>query len=153
MLCLTVPTRCVGTVRHNVRRRRVCVRPADAQQPRLIHLRTLVPRKSRTRRGRRRGPTPTTHNVASKSSYPSNPVTGVTCSTDLTMIKASVEKVQGVSACKTVKQGATTSFEIKYNPRLSTEKAINAAIEGTSSCENPDERPYKIKRKKVKQKS
>ena len=80
-------------------------------------------------------------------------VTGVTCSTDLTMIKASVEKVQGVSACKTVKQGATTSFEIKYNPRLSTEKAINAAIEGTSSCENPDERPYKIKRKKVKQKS
>ena len=72
-------------------------------------------------------------------------VKGITCSMDLKMISANVEKVKGVSSCKAGKQGTTTTFEVKYNPALVTEKEIFAVIENTGSCENPDERPYKIK--------
>jgi copper chaperone CopZ len=72
-------------------------------------------------------------------------VKGITCSTDLKMISANVEKLKGVSNCKAGKTGTTTTFEIAYNPSLITEKEIYAAIENTGSCENPDERPYKIK--------
>jgi copper chaperone CopZ len=72
-------------------------------------------------------------------------VKGITCSTDLKMISANVEKVSGVSSFKTGKQGTTTTFIIIYNPALVTEKEIFTAIENTGSCENPNERPYKVK--------
>jgi copper chaperone CopZ len=72
-------------------------------------------------------------------------VKGITCAMDLKMISANVEKLQGVDKCETAKQGPTTTFEVKYNPVLVSEKEIYAAIEGTGSCENPDERPYKVK--------
>ncbi len=72
-------------------------------------------------------------------------VKGITCSMDLKMISANLGKVKGVSSCKAGKQGTTTTFEVKYNPASVTEKEIFAAIENTGSCENPDERPYKIK--------
>lgn len=72
-------------------------------------------------------------------------VKGITCSTDLKMISANVEKLKGVSTCKAGKTGPTTTFEIVYNPALITEKEIHSAIQNTGSCENPDERPYKIK--------
>ena len=72
-------------------------------------------------------------------------VKGIICSMDLKMILANVEKVKGVSSCKAGKQGTTTTFEVKYNPALVTEKEIFSTIENTGSCENPDERPYKIK--------
>lgn len=72
-------------------------------------------------------------------------VKGITCSMDLKMISVNVDKVKGVSSCKVRKQGTTTTFEVKYNSALVTEKEIFAAIENTGSCENPDERLYKIK--------
>ena len=72
-------------------------------------------------------------------------VKGITCSMDVKMISANVEKLNGVNSCKAGKQGPMTSFEVKYNPTLVAEKDIYAAIEKTGSCENPDERPYKIK--------
>lgn len=76
----------------------------------------------------------------------STKVKGVTCSTDLKMISANVEKLEGVSTCKAVKTGPTTTFEIAYDPQQVTGKEIHAAIQNTGSCENPDERPYKVKR-------
>ncbi len=72
-------------------------------------------------------------------------VKGISCSMDLKMISANVEKLKGVSSCKAGKMGTTSSFEVKFNPALVTEKEIHIAIENTGSCENPDERPYKIK--------
>jgi len=72
-------------------------------------------------------------------------VKGITCSMDLKMISANVEKLKGVSSCKTGKQGTTTTFKIEYNPALVTEKEIFAVIENTGSCDNPDERPYTVK--------
>jgi len=72
-------------------------------------------------------------------------VKGITCSMDLKMISANVEKLNGVSSCKSGKQGTTTTFEVKYNPSLVTEKEIFTAVESTGSCENPNEKPYKVK--------
>ena len=89
--------------------------------------------------------TTTTNQTADSLKTATVKVKGITCSMDLKMISANVEKVKGVSSCKAGKQGTTTTFEVKYNPALVTEKEIFAAIEGTGSCENPDERPYKIK--------
>ena len=72
-------------------------------------------------------------------------VKGITCSMDLKMIAANVEKLKGVSSCKSGKMGTTSSFEVKFNPILVTEKEINKVIENTGSCENPEEKIYKIK--------
>jgi copper chaperone CopZ len=72
-------------------------------------------------------------------------VKGVTCAKDLKMISASVEQLEGVSTCTVAKKGPTTTFEIGFNPRLVSEKEIYQAIQSTGSCEDPNERPYKVK--------
>lgn len=72
-------------------------------------------------------------------------VKGVGCADDIVSISANVEKLEGVSRCKTVKKGATTKFEIYLLPSMVSEEAIHAAIENTPGCKNPDDRPYKVK--------
>ncbi len=72
-------------------------------------------------------------------------VKGITCSTDLKMISANVNKLKGVRNCKAGKTGPATTFEIAYDPALITEQEIYSAIQNTGSCENPDDRPYKVK--------
>ena len=72
-------------------------------------------------------------------------VKGITCSKDLSMISDNVEKLEGVNSCKVAKKGATSKFKVTFNPVLVTEKEIHAAIEGTGSCVDPNERPYKVK--------
>ncbi|RZK38960.1 MAG: heavy-metal-associated domain-containing protein [Pedobacter sp.] len=73
-------------------------------------------------------------------------VKGVTCKNDLKSIADNVEKLQGVSACKAEKAGPTTTFQVQFNPLLVSEKEIFAAIEATPGCENPKDRPYKVKK-------
>ncbi|HRG58697.1 MAG TPA: heavy metal-associated domain-containing protein [Bacteroidia bacterium] len=72
-------------------------------------------------------------------------VKGITCANDLKTISNNVEKLAGVSTCKSVKMSATSSFEIKFNPAKITEKEIYTAIENTGGCENPNDKPYKVK--------
>ena len=72
-------------------------------------------------------------------------VKGITCATDVKTIASNIEKLAGVINCKADKPGATTSFELKFNPARVTEKEIVAAIENTGGCENPNDRPYKVK--------
>ncbi|MBD77615.1 MAG: hypothetical protein CL840_01575 [Crocinitomicaceae bacterium] len=74
-------------------------------------------------------------------------VKGITCSNDLKTISSNVEKLKGVTSCKTLKQGATATFEVNYNPTLVSKEEIYAAIEKTGGCENPNDRPYKVKGK------
>lgn len=74
-------------------------------------------------------------------------VKGVGCATDIQMIQAQVKKLNGVNACETVKTGATTSFEVIFNPDLVGKEGIVQAIEDTPGCENPEARPYKVKDK------
>ncbi len=72
-------------------------------------------------------------------------VKGVGCSADIKSISANVEKLDGVSSCKSIKKGATTTFEVVLLSSLVTEESIHAAIEGTGGCKNPNDRPYKVK--------
>jgi copper chaperone CopZ len=72
-------------------------------------------------------------------------VKGITCSTDVKTIAGNIEKLPGVQRCKADKPGAVTSFELSYNPARVSEKEIIAAIENTGGCENPNDRPYKVK--------
>jgi len=72
-------------------------------------------------------------------------VKGITCSSDLKTISANVEKLNGVNACKPGKTGPTTKFEIAYNPALVSEDDIFTAIQNTAGCEDPNDRPYKVK--------
>lgn len=65
---------------------------------------------------------------------------------DVKTISGNVEKLQGVSSCKAGKTGPTSSFEIKYNPASVTESDIHFAIENTGGCEDPNEKPYKVKK-------
>ncbi|VAW22963.1 hypothetical protein MNBD_BACTEROID01-2371 [hydrothermal vent metagenome] len=74
-------------------------------------------------------------------------VKGADCSEDLQIIAANVEKLKGVKSCKIIKEGVTSSFGVKYNPALATKKEIYAAIENTSGCDNPNDKPYTVKNK------
>lgn len=72
-------------------------------------------------------------------------VKGVGCMTDVKTISENVEKLDGVSSCEIIKKGAVTSFSIKMNPALVSEKEIYARIEDTPGCKNPNDRPYSVK--------
>lgn len=73
-------------------------------------------------------------------------VKGITCSMDLKMIAANVEALEGVSSCETLKEGPTSTMAITYNPAIAEEKRIHEVIEDTGACDNPEERPYKVKK-------
>lgn len=73
-------------------------------------------------------------------------VKGITCAMDLKMIGSSVEELQGVEQALVVKEGPTSTIEVTYAPGRVKPDEIYKAIEGTGGCENPDARPYKVKR-------
>jgi len=78
-------------------------------------------------------------------------VSGITCSGDCKDIQKSVSKLSGVTATKHIgKPAATSVFEITFNPALVTEKQIQKAVEDTPGCDDPAERPYKVKQTEVK---
>ncbi|MEM8523131.1 MAG: cation transporter [Bacteroidota bacterium] len=72
-------------------------------------------------------------------------VKGVGCHKDIAAIAKNVKELDGVSACESKSKGALSTFEVKFDPALVTEKQIHAAIEGTAGCENPNDRPYTVK--------
>lgn len=74
-------------------------------------------------------------------------VKGVGCAADIKSISGNVEKIGGVSRCKTIKKGATTTFEVTLVESVAKAEDIYAAIEATPGCEDPDTRPYKVKKK------
>lgn len=73
-------------------------------------------------------------------------VKGINCEMDVKTISVSIEKLDGVSKCEAGNAGATTTYKISYNPALVTEKDIQAAVENTAGCEDPNDRPYKVKK-------
>lgn len=74
-------------------------------------------------------------------------VKGITCSMDLRQISDKVEAVAGVSRCEVLKEGAVSLFRVTYDSDVASEDAIYRAVENTGGCENPEERPYKVKNK------
>jgi copper chaperone CopZ len=73
-------------------------------------------------------------------------VSGITCSGDCKDIQKAVSKIDGVSSCKQIgKPSATSVFQISFNPAVVSEKEIRRVVEDTPGCDNPDEKPYKVK--------
>lgn len=73
-------------------------------------------------------------------------VSGITCSGDCKDIQKVVAKLNGVSSCKMIgKPSANSVFEVSFDPALVSEKEIRTAVEGTPGCDNPNDRPYKVK--------
>ena len=73
-------------------------------------------------------------------------VGGITCSGDIKDIQKVVSKMEGVTSCKPVgKLSPTSVFEVSFNPAVVSEKEIRKVVEDTPGCDNPDEKPYKVK--------
>lgn len=72
-------------------------------------------------------------------------VKGITCAMDLKTISGNVEKMPGVSSFDTKRQGATSVFELTYLPTAVSENEVFETIENTPGCEDPNDRPYKVK--------
>ncbi len=82
---------------------------------------------------------------ATKSKTITVKVKGVGCSKDVKSIALSVEKLSGVSTCAVGKKGATTTYDVTYDPTAVSKNQIESAIEDTPGCKNPNDRPYKVK--------
>ncbi len=76
-------------------------------------------------------------------------VRGITCSSDYKMIQENVEKLEGVDNVKVRKKAPTSTFEIRFDSTLVSRDKVIFAIENTGSCENPKDRPYKVKKKRL----
>jgi copper chaperone CopZ len=73
-------------------------------------------------------------------------VSGISCSGDCKDIQKVVGKLNGVSDCKQLgKPSATSVFEVTFDPAVVTEKEIRSKVEDTPGCDNPKEKPYKVK--------
>lgn len=73
-------------------------------------------------------------------------VSGITCSGDCKDIQKVVGKMNGVTACKQIGKPTTTSvFEVSFDPAVISEKEIRSKVEDTPGCDNPNEKPYKVK--------
>ena len=74
-------------------------------------------------------------------------VTGITCKGDCKDIQESIGQLKGITATKQIgKPAATSIFEITFNPALVTEKQIQKSVEDTPGCDDPENRPYKVKK-------
>lgn len=76
-------------------------------------------------------------------------VTGITCAGDLPVICKRVQTEKGINKIMAIsKAGATTRFQVTYNPTLINYNQLVSSVQDAPSCDYPDERPYKVKNKK-----
>lgn len=76
-------------------------------------------------------------------------VSGITCGMDLKIINDNVMKQNGVVSSESVGKAAPTSiFEVKYNPAIIPIESIYKIVENSPACDNPDQKPYKVKKEK-----
>lgn len=72
-------------------------------------------------------------------------VKGVTCASDFKSIESNVQKIKGINHFEVVKQGAISTLLIIFDPDFTNEEEITAGVENTPGCEDPSDRPYKVK--------
>lgn len=76
-------------------------------------------------------------------------VKGITCPNDCSDISLHVKTKQGVRECKAIGEpSAVSKFEITFNTELISYTDVINTVEDTPGCENPNDRPYKVKGKK-----
>lgn len=73
-------------------------------------------------------------------------IKGISCTMDLPIIKKKLVNEDGIDdvTYSEVKSEAVI-FTVKYHTAIITEKQIRTAIENAPSCDNPEEKPYKVK--------
>ncbi len=87
--------------------------------------------------------------TVSKDTTATFEVSGITCSGDLPLICKRVQPEKGVKKIKAVgKPGATTKFQVTYNPAIINYQQVVAAVQDAPSCDYPNEKPYKVKKRK-----
>lgn len=73
-------------------------------------------------------------------------VGGITCAGDCKDIQKVINKLNGVASCKQIgKPAATSVFEVSFDPAVITENEIRSKVEDVPGCDNPNERPYRVK--------
>jgi len=72
-------------------------------------------------------------------------VNGIGCASDIKSISKNIAAIKGVNTCELGKKGATSIFNVSFDPAVASVDEIHAAIEGTPGCKNPADRPYKVK--------
>ncbi len=76
-------------------------------------------------------------------------VGGIRCGGDLPIICKRVNQEKGITECKARGEAEIlTVFNITYNPKEISYQQIVKAIEDAPSCDFPNEKPYKVKKKK-----
>ena len=76
-------------------------------------------------------------------------VAGITCGGDLPVICKRVQPEKGITEIKAVsKAAATTKFQVTYNPAIINYQQVVAAVQDAPSCDFPNEKPYKVKKRK-----
>jgi len=74
-------------------------------------------------------------------------VGGIDCSGDIEDTQKVVSKMNGVTACKQLgKTSATSVFEVSFDPSVVSEKDIRKVVEDTPGGDNPNKKPYKVKK-------
>ena len=75
-------------------------------------------------------------------------VSGITCGMDLKIISGNLEKQKGISSCIAGKAKVATAFIVKYNSSEISKETIEKVIEESPDCTFPDQKPYKVKKRK-----
>lgn len=78
-------------------------------------------------------------------------VANLHCNNDMPTIKKRLLNQDGIDEVKFTDISANCSvFTITYHTSVTNQPQIEKTIESTPGCDNKDETPYKVKRKKVK---
>lgn len=73
------------------------------------------------------------------------------CNNDMPTIKKQLLNREGIDEVSfTEIKGDRSEFRISYHSSVTRPEEIEAAIESTPGCDDPDSRPYKVKRPKKK---
>ncbi len=73
-------------------------------------------------------------------------VKGLGCPNDVSIVESNVKALAGVAECKTLKLGATTSIEVRFDPSAVSSVQIFDAIEHSGTCTDKDARQFKVKK-------
>ncbi len=79
-------------------------------------------------------------------------VVNLHCGNDMPTIKKRLLNQEGIDEVKfTDISGESSMFTISYHTSVTSQEQIEKAIESTPGCDDKNETPYKVKRKKAKQ--
>lgn len=76
-------------------------------------------------------------------------VTNLHCGNDMPTIKKQLLNQEGIDEVSfTELSGETSVFTIAYHTAATSQEQIEKAVESTPGCDNKNETPYRVKRKK-----